>query len=367
MFERDPTQLFERYGRQLLVQGVQFEGQQVLHRLAAAVGADRSPLAQMAGLAAARYLVGAGVGRAVLAAELGAHLQQLDPELQLLDLPGNAAPPVLQLWFAERPYGASVDLVWTDQNADAPPQVRAAVLQWRVGGPAPLTDAVALGAAAADLVVADALGVEALPSVVVLDFSDPLAPSTRKDGPAVGPPLAVPAGPASALSVLAQQLTDHLAVQQIVAGECARCYPAEACGLLVADPMGGLHALAVANLQDRWHAQDPAEFCRSSRTAFALDERAIADQQHLGHRLVAIWHSHCDVGPEFSDADLRGAFPNGRPLYPGVAHWVISVRHGQLREQRLHAWDGGRLTFAAVASDIADALPTPSDTAPPCV
>lgn len=350
MFERDPKQLFDRYGRQLLVQGVQFEGQQVLHRLAAVVGCDGSPLAQAAGQVAARYLVGAGVGRAVVPQGWGTHLQALDPLLQLAELPSEAQPPVVQLWFAARAYGASADVVWTDSSGQDLPQVRAGALQWWVGGTAPLTDAVALGAAVADLVVAEALGVEPLPSLVVLDFSDPLAPRTHKHAAAAGPPLALPADPGSPLQELARKLSKTLQVQQIVAQESARCYPAEACGLVVADAEGQLLAVPVANLQDRWHAQDPEAFSRSARTAFALDERAIAAQQRLGRRLVAIWHSHCDVGADFSAADLRGAYPDGQALYPGVVHWVVSVRRGCVAEQRVCALDAGQLRFAVVAA-----------------
>ncbi len=349
MFERDPKQLFDRYGRQLLVQGVQFEGQQVLHRLAVVVGCDGSPLAQAAGQVAARYLVGAGVGRAVVPQGGGTLLQQLDPLLQLAELPSEAQPPVVQLWFAARAYGASADVVWTDLSPQGPRQVRAGALQWWVGGPAPLTDAVALGAAVADLVVADALGVEPLPSLAVLDFSDPLAPRTRKHAAAAGPPLALPADPGSPLQELASKLSETLQIQQIVAAESARCYPAEACGLVVADADGQLVALAVANLQDHWHSQDPEAFSRSARTAFALDERAIAAQQRLGRRLVAIWHSHCDVGADFSAADVSGAYPNGEALYPGVAHWVVSVRRGCVAEQRVFGLEGGQLCYADVA------------------
>ena len=349
MFERDPKQLFERYGRQLLVQGVQFEGQQRLHRLGVVVGCDSSPLAQSAGLVAARYLVGAGIGRAVVPHGWGTHLQQLDPLLQLRDLPGDVQPPAIQLWFAVRPYGASVDLVSTELTPEGLPQVRAAMLQWRVGSPAPLTDAVALGAAAADLIVAAALGVEALPALVVLEFSDPQMPHLHRRSASAGPPLALPADPASSLQALATQLSQNLQAQQVVAEEGARCYPAEACGLLVADAAGGLHAVAVANLQDRWHSLDPEVFSRSARTAFALDERAIAAQERLGRRLVAIWHSHCDAGADFSAADLNGAYPDGGALYPGVAHWVVSIRDGRVAEQRVFALEGELLWAAVIA------------------
>lgn len=329
MFVRDPTQLFERYGRQLLVQGVEFEGQQRLHRLAAVIGSDRSAVAQHAALAAARYLVGAGLGRAAIASG-GALLQAIDPQLELLDGPLQAQAPAAHLWFAQRPYGASVDILLQDQ----PGAERVAVLQWRLGAPALAPEAVALGAAAADLLLADQLGVEALPALVAIDWSDPLAPQTRKR--AAEPPGSL----AASTPLVLQELGTDPTLLRAIAAEAERCYPAEACGLLVRDPTGDLHAVAAENLQDRWHAADPEAFVRSSRSAFSLDEREIAKQIRQGRQLVAIWHSHCDGGTHFSAEDRRASAPDGQPLYPGVLHLVVSVRGGRAQAWQVHAWDG---------------------------
>lgn len=337
MFVRDPTQLFERYGRQLLVQGVDFDGQQRLHRLAAVFGSDRSAVAQHAALAAARYLVGAGLGRAAIARG-GALLQALDPQLELLDGPLQAHAPAAHLWFAQRPYGASVEIALQDQ----PGAERVAVLQWRLGAPALAAEAVALGAAAADLLLADQLGVEALPTAVTIDWSDPLAPQTRKR------PAEPPASLAASTPLAVAGLRADPALLSAIAAEAERCYPAEACGLLVREPTGELCVVAAENLQDRWHAADPEAFVRSSRSAFSLDEREIAREILMGRALVAIWHSHCDAGTHFSAEDRRAAAPDGQPLYPEVLHLVVSVRGGQAQQWQVHAWDGEVLRSSAV-------------------
>jgi len=347
-FARDPAQLVERYGRQLLVLGADFDGQQRLHHLAAVFGADASPVAQAAAEVAARYLVGAGLGRAVAPSAWSAGLVEQDRALRLLDDPALADPPVAQFWFAVRPYGASVDVALTDAGpgwqAGATGPARVATLRLDLGAPAEAGDAVTLGALAADLIVQDALALEPLPALVNVDWRDPTAPAVAKVPRATEG--SGPTAPAWAPGLLAEWRGSPEAVAVVVA-ECQARYPLEACGLLLRDAGGALIATAAPNLQDRYHAIDPAAYPRTARTAYKLNERLIAKAADAGQTLVGIWHSHCDAGAYFSGEDVRCAAPNDQPLYPGVAYLVCSVVGGRLAGIRMYHWDEVRLAFAA--------------------
>lgn len=347
---RDPRQMFERYGRQLLVEGVQFAGQQRLHGWAAVLACDTSDVGQQAGQAAGRYLVGAGVGRVVAPSAFAAELQGLDPQLQLLGGPGEAKPPVAHFWFARRDYGASVDIAVTDDEAGwaqgRSGPARVVTLRYDVGRPATAEDAVALGAAAADLLLADVLGLEPLPALVLCDWRDPEAPRIEKtprraDGQGA-------AGTQAEAGLLAELRGLPAELQPIIA-DCEANYPNEACGLVVRTAEGRLKTVVAKNLQDRYHALDPAEFPRTSRTAYKLNERLIAKAAEQGEQLVCIWHSHCDAGAYFSAEDVRCAAPAGQPLYPGVGYLVVSVMGQKVRALEMYHFDAASGGFVAEA------------------
>jgi len=338
-FARDPKELFERYGRQLLVSGVEFDGQQRLHRLAAVFGAEATGPAQAAAEVCARYLVGAGLGRAVAPSAWAASLADLDRQLTLVASPADAPPPVAQFWFASRPYGGSVDIALTDRatdwaSGDADP-ARVATLRVELGQEATDADAVAWGTLAADLLVADQLGLDPLPALAVVDWRDPAAPAyLRTPHRLSGAGASGRAGPG-----LLAEYSGHAALRDAVAAEACARYPCEACGLIVRGADGVLEVVATPNLQDRYHALDPAAYPRTARTAYTLNERLIARQADLGKRLVAIWHSHCDAGAYFSAEDARCAAPDGQPLYPGVSYLVVSVIAGRVAGERMFHWD----------------------------
>ncbi len=328
---RDPKRLFARYGRQLLVEGADFAGQARLHTWTVTLAGDATPLAQAAAEACGRYLVGAGVGAAVAPSHFAAAIQALDPQLTLLAGPADAQPPVAQYFFATRAYGASVDIALLD------PQPTTATLRLELGAPAPLAAAVALGAAAAELLLNAVLDLAPVPAVVVHDWRDPLAPQLHVT------PQPRPSGLLAALQADAAAWTAVKAAAE--AG-----YPAEACGLVLRQPDGALRALACANLQDRYHALDPQAFPRTARTAFRLDERQIATATANGATLLAIWHSHCDLGAYFSAEDARCAAPDGVPLYPDVSHLVVSVVAGAVQAAALYRFDPQTGGFAAEAA-----------------
>lgn len=330
---RDPAQLFARWGRQLLVDGVQFEGQTQLFGWAVNLAHDGSAVAEAAAEAAGRYLVGAGVGRVVAAPGLTTALQALDPALVAVASATDAVPPVAQYWFAARPYGFSVDVALTDAGTDADAwrrgaasAARVATLRVLLGHEAEALDAVWLGALAADLLLADALGLQPLPALATVDWTAADGPEVTRQARSTEPdPPIVRAKPAQLL----QLLRDVPALQAQIDAECALRYPQEACGLLLQQPDGSAKVVVAPNLQDRYHALDPHQYTRTARTAYKLNERLISRAAEAGESLLSIWHSHCDAGAYFSAEDVRSAAPDGTAAYPGVAYLVVSVVGGQ--------------------------------------
>ncbi len=343
---RDPKLLFERYGRQLLVQDAEFAGQSRLHALAVVLAADRSSVAQAAAEAAGKYLVGAGVGRVVAPSAWAESLKALDPEVELLDGPGSAAPPVAHYYFAQRDYGFSVDIALTEGAAGwATGQAGPArVVTWRLdlGESAQLADTVAIGAAAADLLLADQLGLEALPAVVHCNWKNPLEPQLTKIARKTDVESPTDAREGRTLTLELQAQPPDL---QAIIDDCQANYPNESCGLLLRTADGVLKTLVAKNLQDRYHALDPAEFPRTGRTAYKLNERLIAKAADAGETLEAIWHSHCDAGAYFSGEDVRCAAPGGQALYPGVAYLVVSVMGGTVKAMELYRFDEKTAAF----------------------
>ncbi len=344
---RDLAEIYPRWGRQLLVQGVDFDGQLRLNDWAAVLAGDKSDLAQEAARAAGRYLVGAGLGRVVAPSAWSAELTALDHGVQVLDGPGSAQPPVAHYYFARREYGASVDIAVTDSQTGWDRGVsgpaRVATLRWQLGRPAQPEDSVALGAAAADLLLADVLGLEPLPAIVVVDWTPPEPTLTRQPrGLEVSPAAGIPPEPG-----LLAELVARPELLRVVTEEATLRYPNEACGLLLRNVDATLHAIAAPNLQDRYHALDPVEFPRTGRMAYKLNERLIAKAAEQGQHLVGIWHSHCDAGAYFSSEDVRCAAPGGQALYPGVAYLVVSVMGGQVRGTEMYHFDPASGGFEA--------------------
>jgi proteasome lid subunit RPN8/RPN11 len=125
---------------------------------------------------------------------------------------------------------------------------------------------------------------------------------------------------------------------QRIAAEAEARYPNEACGFVVRKASGQLESVAAPNLQDRYHALDPAAYPRTARTAYKLNERLIAKAQDAGDTLVCIWHSHCDAGAYFSGEDVRCAAPEGQELYPGVRWLVVSVLGGKVANAAMYVF-----------------------------
>jgi proteasome lid subunit RPN8/RPN11 len=134
---------------------------------------------------------------------------------------------------------------------------------------------------------------------------------------------------------------------EIVARLVALCEadPArEACGFVVRR-QGALHVVPVANVADRYHAADPAAFPRTSRDSYLMDPReqlrVHRELEAWGGEIVAVWHSHVEVGAYFSEKDRADAVVDGVQTVPGAEYLVLGVRGGRVTEVRRYRLDGG--------------------------
>lgn len=118
----------------------------------------------------------------------------------------------------------------------------------------------------------------------------------------------------------------------------------EVCGFVVRRA-GALEVVQVENVADRYHAKDPARFPRTSREAYLMDPRAqlrvLEELDSTGGEIVAVWHSHVEVGAYFSAKDRADAVVDGVQLVPGAEYLVFGVKAGKVTEQRRYRWVGG--------------------------
>lgn len=125
----------------------------------------------------------------------------------------------------------------------------------------------------------------------------------------------------------------------------------EACGFVVRRG-GALEVVQLENVADAYHARDPAHFPRTSRTSYLMDPKAqlrlhrALDQD--GGEVVAVWHSHVEVGAYFSAKDRADATVDGAPILPGAEYLVLGVRGGRVDEVRRYVWRDGEYAEAQV-------------------
>jgi [CysO sulfur-carrier protein]-S-L-cysteine hydrolase len=117
----------------------------------------------------------------------------------------------------------------------------------------------------------------------------------------------------------------------------------EVCGFVVR--LGGeLEVVPVPNVADRYHVADPERFPRTSREAYLMDPRAQLRVHErvdaAGGAIVAVWHSHVEVGAYFSAKDRADAVIDGAQQVPGAEYLVLGVRAGRVTETRRYRWDG---------------------------
>jgi adenylyltransferase/sulfurtransferase len=134
-----------------------------------------------------------------------------------------------------------------------------------------------------------------------------------------------------------------------IASHARGSYPAECCGLVLADARGALTFRPIANIAGTAEARGTS--ARSRRDGYVMDPKALLhayeEMDQTGGRLWGIVHSHPDVGAYFSNEDRRMALDDQRePLHPGVHYLVVSVRSGRVDGARLYTWDAARKDFS---------------------
>ena len=338
----DISRLLSRYGRQLLVDGVEPTGQEQLARWAACFDGDGSEFAGKAGQVAAHYLAGAGIGRVGFRDGQDGGVGGIDQRLVVLDTVADAEPPAAHIYIATRPYGASFDIVATPSargwHQGKSRNARVCTVSIELGKPAQRSDAPFVGAIAADLLLCDLLGVEPMPATARYNWTEDGEPSIRRSPAEVADGDEWTVAGHAAVGLLAE-LTGCATAYQPILDDVVENYPNEACGLVLRDQDGALSTVVCGNLQDRYHALDPEAYPRTARAAFKLNELQIVRAAERGQELVCIYHSHCDAGAYFSAEDVRCAAPDGEALYPGVGYLVVSVFGGQVRAAEMFHFD----------------------------
>lgn len=126
-------------------------------------------------------------------------------------------------------------------------------------------------------------------------------------------------------------------VLAMVIGHAVEAYPRECCGMILASGL----VRRCENAIDRLNAADSATFPRNSSNGYALnlgDLRYLVDSFNSEDPVRIIYHSHPNADAGFSREDRRMAMPDGMPLYPELAHLIVSVANGEARDTLLFAF-----------------------------
>jgi proteasome lid subunit RPN8/RPN11 len=125
-----------------------------------------------------------------------------------------------------------------------------------------------------------------------------------------------------------------------IAAACTASYPNEACGLFVGKSWDAAELVPMENIQDAYHSRDPVRYPRQSRTAYLMHPLRLMEHVERGGGLLAIWHSHCEVGAYFSAEDVKVALGGeDAPIWPGTAYLVMSCRNRQVDGAKWFEWD----------------------------
>jgi proteasome lid subunit RPN8/RPN11 len=140
-----------------------------------------------------------------------------------------------------------------------------------------------------------------------------------------------------------KELRITAAVRDEIDAHARAAYPDECCGIIV-ERGGALEAIRVSNIQNDMHAQDPARYPRTARTAYLMGPEAspiLLDAERNRLALRAFYHSHPEHEAYFSEEDKTAALGGwDEPNYPQAGQIVISVRHAEVRYAKAFAWDG---------------------------
>ncbi len=125
----------------------------------------------------------------------------------------------------------------------------------------------------------------------------------------------------------------------------------EVCGFVVRRG-SALEVIAIPNVADRYHAADPGHFPRTSRDSYLMDPKAQLrlhrELEAWGGEIVAVWHSHVEVGAYFSEKDRADAVVDGVQAVPGAEYLVLGVRGGRVTEARRFRFDGAGFVESAL-------------------
>lgn len=132
----------------------------------------------------------------------------------------------------------------------------------------------------------------------------------------------------------------RLDVLREVCHHAMETYPNECCGTI------GVEGVR-RSINMRGTSGTPSD----ARRAFELDAAgavALTESTDGRRTIQIVYHSHPDGSAAFSNADVHGAAPEGRPLYPNLCHLVLGCDADGVSEARLYAYQTG--TFAEFAA-----------------
>ncbi len=139
---------------------------------------------------------------------------------------------------------------------------------------------------------------------------------------------------------------------QKIRSQAEKDYPHETCGILTGPANHKAQVTGIyrcRNVQDEYHALDPASFPRTSQTAYFIDPKDLLRIQRETREqqceIRVIYHSHVNTGAYFSEEDQRIALSEGNPNYPGVSYIVVSVKEGKAGEVSLFEWEEKSRSF----------------------
>ena len=132
-------------------------------------------------------------------------------------------------------------------------------------------------------------------------------------------------------------------------------YPEEGCGLVLQDPQGQVRVLCCENMANKYHAVDPQTYPRTAKDFYMVNPMEFVRAQRRSDQILAVFHSHPEVGDYFSAEDAAGAtLPRLsqeeplQPAYPGTGYLVVSVRAGRADHATLFEFDRESEEFKAV-------------------
>jgi proteasome lid subunit RPN8/RPN11 len=146
---------------------------------------------------------------------------------------------------------------------------------------------------------------------------------------------------------------DRSALDEMLA-HARETHPDECCGAVVSRDDAD-RVLRFTNIQNRLHAEQPAEYPRTAATAYTPEPRellaAIRAGEEPGARLSAFYHSHAVNGAYFSGEDRARALFGDEPAYPDVTYVVVSDARTR-GEVRAFRWSDEAHDFVEAAIEV---------------